>query len=62
MSELIRMPNSRFLEVECPKCGQKQVVFNKAAMVVKCLNCGEILARPTGGKAKVAGKVVKVLG
>ncbi len=59
--ELIVTPKSKFVEVECPKCGNKQVVFSNSATVVKCSNCGETLVIPTGGKAKILGKVVKVL-
>ncbi len=57
----IPMPRSKFLVVKCPKCGNEQVVFNKAATTVKCLTCGETIAVPTGGKAKILGKVVETL-
>jgi len=57
----IPMPRSKFLVVKCPKCGNEQIVFNKASTVVRCNTCGEILVRPTGGKAEVLGKVVESL-
>ena len=57
----IPMPRSRFLVVKCPKCGNEQIVFDRAATVVRCLKCGEILATPTGGKARIHGKVVETL-
>ena len=57
----IPTPRSRFLRVKCPKCGAVQIVFDRAATVVKCLSCGETLAVPTGGKAKILGEVVEVL-
>ncbi|NPA76283.1 MAG: 30S ribosomal protein S27e [Candidatus Diapherotrites archaeon] len=57
----IPMPRSKFLVVKCPKCGNEQVVFNKAAIVVRCNTCGEIIARPTGSKAEILGKVVESL-
>ncbi|NPA86889.1 MAG: 30S ribosomal protein S27e [Candidatus Diapherotrites archaeon] len=57
----IPVPRSRFVRVKCPKCGAVQIVFNKAATVVKCLSCGEVLAEPTGGKAKIYGEIVEVL-
>ncbi len=57
----IPMPRSKFLVVKCPKCGNEQIIFNKAATVVRCNTCGEILARPTGSKAEILGKVVESL-
>ncbi len=57
----IPMPRSKFLRVKCPNCGAEVIVFNKAATVVKCPNCGETIAIPTGGKAKILGKVVETL-
>jgi small subunit ribosomal protein S27e len=45
------LPKSRFLKVKCKKCRNEQIVFDKAAMVVKCLVCGAVLAEPTGGLA-----------
>lgn len=50
---------ANFLKVMC-KCGHEQVVFERAAMTVKCLKCGEVLARPTGGKVALE-QGVKVL-
>ena len=58
----IPLPTSKFIEVECPKCGNKQIVFDKASTVVRCQNCNEILVVPRGGKAEIKAKVVKVLG
>ena len=51
---------SKFLKVNCSKCKNEQVVFNKAASSVKCLVCGAELAEPKGGKSKVKAKVVQV--
>ncbi|MEM5812579.1 MAG: 30S ribosomal protein S27e [Candidatus Aenigmatarchaeota archaeon] len=49
---------SKFLKVKCNKCKNEQMVFEKASTVVKCLVCGEVLAEPTGGKAKLNVKVI----
>ncbi len=57
----IPSPRSRFLVVKCPKCGNEQIVFDRAATVVRCLTCGEILALPRGGKAQILGQVVETL-
>lgn len=50
---------SKFVKVKCEKCKNEQMVFMRAASKVKCLVCGEVLAEPTGGKARLN---VKVLG
>ncbi len=57
----IPVPRSRFLRVKCPSCGSVNIVFDRASTVVTCLSCGEVLAEPTGGKAKILGEVVEVL-
>ena len=49
---------SKFLKVKCKKCNNEQVLFEKSATVVKCLVCGEVLAQPTGGKAKIKSESV----
>ncbi len=59
---LVPQPRSRFLLVTCPQCGQRQVVFSHATFPVRCLSCGAELVKPTGGKAKILGKVIRVLG
>lgn len=59
---LIPIPKSRFLRVKCPSCGNEQVVFDHTTFPVKCFVCSSLLAVPTGGKAKVLGEIVRVLG
>jgi small subunit ribosomal protein S27e len=49
---------SKFLKVKCKKCKNEQVVFEKSASSVKCLVCGEVLAEPKGGKARVKSENV----
>jgi len=51
--------SQKFVKVKCEKCKNEQMVFVRAASKVKCLVCGEILAEPAGGKARLN---VKVLG
>ncbi len=55
--KLIPRPKSKFLEVECPNCNNTQVVFSHSSRIVKCHICGEILAKPSGGKAIIKGEV-----
>ena len=60
--QLVPQPRSVFLRVKCPDCGNEQVLFSHASSVVKCLVCGRILAKPSGGKATIEGEVIKELG
>jgi len=60
--ELIPKPQSNFVRVKCSKCGNEQVVFDKPSVAPRCSVCEEILADPTGGKAKLRSEVVQVLG
>jgi len=52
---------SRFVKVKCEKCKNEQSIFERASTKVNCLVCGEVLAEPTGGKAKIKAKVLSVL-
>nr|MBA4405117.1 30S ribosomal protein S27e [Nanoarchaeum sp.] len=54
-------PKSKFLKVRCSKCKNEQIMFDKASTEVKCLVCGEVLATPTGGKAKLKTNVLEIL-
>ena len=49
---------SFFLKVKCKKCKNEQVIFGNPASDVKCLVCGEVLAKPTGGIADVDAKII----
>lgn len=60
--DLIPRPSSRFLRVRCKSCQSEKIIFSHASRVVKCDGCGEILAEPTGGKARINSEVVSVLG
>lgn len=59
--EIVQSPRSRFVHIMCKKCKHEQVVYNKAANVIKCNGCGEEMARPTGGEILVSAKVLEVL-
>ncbi|MEM5766540.1 MAG: 30S ribosomal protein S27e [Candidatus Aenigmatarchaeota archaeon] len=62
IKNIIVLPKSKFLRVLCLKCKNEQIVFSKVVALVKCLKCGEILAEPTGGVARIRGKVLEKLG
>ena len=57
-NKLIPKPESRFLRVKCQKCGNEQLLYSHATNKVTCNVCGETLAEPTGGKAKIKGEIV----
>lgn len=61
-SRLIPKPRSSFLLVQCNECGHRQTVFDSAKIDVSCQICGATLAKPSGGKAKILGKVVERYG
>jgi small subunit ribosomal protein S27e len=50
-----------FLRVECGECGNRQVVFSRAASEIDCKVCGEPVALPTGGKPELHGDIVEEL-
>ena len=60
--ELIPRPSSAFLRVRCRTCESEQIVFSHTTHIINCRTCGETLAEPTGGKAKINGPVLAVLG
>jgi small subunit ribosomal protein S27e len=59
---LIPKPGSSFIRIKCSKCGNEQVIFNKPSIAPRCSVCDEILAEPTGGKARIKSEVTQVLG
>lgn len=54
------MPGS-FLRVRCPECGNEQIIFEKAASIVECASCGEVLGQPTGGHSALSAEVVDIV-
>ena len=51
----------KFLEVKCPRCMTKRVVFGKASSRIKCEKCNYLLTKTKGGKVKVRAKVERIL-
>ncbi len=60
-NKLIPKPRSVFLRVKCPKCGNEQLIFSNTVNKINCNVCGELVAEPTGGRAKINGEVLTVL-
>ena len=50
---------SKFVRVKCKKCGNEQIIFSHASRNIYCLVCGELIAKPTGGKAEILGEVLE---
>jgi len=61
MTVISEGPKSRFVKVKCEGCKNEQIIFGKAASTIKCLVCGKLLAKSSGGKAEVLSKVQEVL-
>jgi len=59
---LIPQPSSRFLKVRCRSCESEQIIFSHTTHLIKCRTCGETLAEPRGGKAKINGIIIAILG
>jgi len=55
------IPKSKFIKIRCSKCKNEQIIFGNASTLVQCLVCNKELAYPTGGKAKIAARVLEVL-
>jgi small subunit ribosomal protein S27e len=55
------MVNTNFLKITCPRCSNKQIVYGKASINVKCDKCNYLLIKPRGGKAKVRALIREVL-
>ncbi len=51
--EIVQQPRSRFIRVKCLDCENEQVIFSHASTEVRCLKCDRVLARPSGGKARL---------
>jgi len=55
------MIKGKFVKVKCSKCKASQVIFGKASTKVKCIECGGVIALPSGGNAKIRARVEEVL-
>jgi len=54
------MPNTKFLKIACPRCKNKQIIFGKSSLKIKCNKCNKLLVKTTGGKTKIRAKVLGV--
>ena len=54
-------PKSKFIKVRCNDCENEQVLYDKATTPVSCHICGSKLTIPSGGKAKIKGKILETM-
>ncbi len=59
--EAAENPKGNFLRVRCLDCENQQIVFDRAASVVRCIICGKTLVKPRGGKSEILARIVEVL-
>lgn len=61
LKRLLPAPNSYFMDVKCGGCSETNVIFSHAQNIITCSNCKNVLAKPTGGKCKIAeGNAFKI--
>lgn len=58
---MVKMDESKFIKVRCPKCRNEQIIFGKASTTILCLVCDKLLVTPRGGKAKIRARIIEVL-
>ncbi len=53
-----------YIVVRCPseECEAETIVFAHAKNTVVCKECGEVIAKPLGGKADIIGEVLRFAG
>ena len=49
-----------FLHVKCD-CGEESTVYGDSKSLVNCKKCGNALAQPRGGRAKILARILEVL-
>jgi len=54
------MPESKFIQIICPRCKKLHITYGKASTWVKCEACNKLLMRPRGGKAKIKAHIKTV--
>ena len=59
--KVLKESASKFIKVRCAKCKNEQIVFGKCSTEVNCLVCDKPVSRPTGGKSKIAARILEVL-
>jgi small subunit ribosomal protein S27e len=58
---LIPKPNSAFLNIQCSKCGENNIIYSHTTSNIYCKSCNELIAERSGGKAKINGNTISAL-
>jgi small subunit ribosomal protein S27e len=58
---MIPKPRSNFLSVQCTKCEEQRVIFSHTTMDLFCKSCGELIAKKTGARANILGKIINTI-
>jgi small subunit ribosomal protein S27e len=58
---LIPKPNSAFLNIQCSKCGENNIIYSHTTSNIYCKSCNELIAERSGGKAKINGNIINAL-
>ena len=58
---LIPKPNSAFLNIQCSKCGENNIIYSHTTSNIFCKSCNELFAERSGGKAKINGNLISAL-
>ncbi len=58
----MRNSAGKFLKIVCPRCSSNQIVFGKAASLIKCKNCNRLLMKTTGGKSRIRAHIKQIYG
>ena len=53
LKRLVQRPNSYFIDIKCKVCKTLNHTFSHAQSEIRCKNCNELLAVPTGGKLEL---------
>ena len=54
---LIPEPSSKFLKINCKECEKENIVYSHASTSVTCKSCCNVIAKSTGSKAQILGKI-----
>jgi len=52
---------AKYLRIICPRCKNKQIIYSRATLRIKCDLCNRLLIQPTGGKTKVKAGVKQII-
>ena len=58
---MIPKPRSNFLSVQCIRCEEQKVIFSHTTTDLFCKSCGELIAKKTGARANILGKIVNAI-